>query len=249
MVVQSQNGTLDDQKKWDLVYISDSTGWGVAEKYAENIARETGKIVEVHDYSIGMLPALDVLKALQRDPGSTVRKELGTLQADIAEAEVIVFFGNPRGEASEEGVTGGMENCLGGSIPPNDCTSALYEPYVENLKSIYAEILALRGGKSTIIRAVDFANPLLSQHRRDNIETTCRACFEIFNARIREAAEAYNVPLVSVYDAFNGKKHNEDPVEKGYIGPDGMHASGKGQQVIADLLSNAGFEPIERKIT
>jgi len=63
--------------------------------------------------------------------------------------------------------------------------------------------------------------------------------------QVREAAEAFNVPLISVYDAFNGTDHNEDPREKGYIGSDGEHASDRGQQVIADLLSEAGYKPIE----
>jgi lysophospholipase L1-like esterase len=170
---------------------------------------------------------------------------LETLRADIAEAEVIVFFGNPRGDSSEGGVTGGMEICIDGYKAPDDCTPELYEPYIENLKAIYDEILALRKGKPTIIRAVDFYNPIISRHRANNVEVECTQCFEIFNSAVRQAAEAYNIPLISVYDAFNGSNHDEDPREKGYIGSDGVHASEQGRQVIADLLSEAGYEPIE----
>jgi lysophospholipase L1-like esterase len=158
---------------------------------------------------------------------------------------VIVFFGNPRGEPSKGGATGGMESYLGGIKPLDDCTPELYEPYKENLKAIYDEMLALRNGKPTIIRAVDFYNPLISRHRANNAVVECTQCWEIFNSAVRQGAEAHDIPLVSVYDAFNGSNHGEDPREKGYIGSDGTHASEKGQQVVANLLSEAGYEPVE----
>jgi hypothetical protein len=163
---------LNELEEWDLVYISDSTGWGVAEKFANNIERDTGKTVRVHNYAIDSLRALRVLNALQSDP-ETVSKGFETLRADIAEAEVIVFFGNPRGDSAEGGVTGGMERCIGGTKAPDDCTPELYEPYIENVKAIYNEILALRKGKPTIIRAVDFYNPIISKHRANNMEVEC----------------------------------------------------------------------------
>jgi hypothetical protein len=245
MAACSKRNPLYELEEWDLVYISDSTGWGVAEIYAKNIERDTGKTVRVHNYAIDSLPALKILNALQSGTETITKKEFDTLQADIANAEVIVFFGNPRGDPSEGGVTGGMEKCISGRNAPDDCTSELYEPYIENLKAIYEEILALRDGKPTIIRAVDFYNPLISSHRARNIEVECTQCFEIVNSAVRQAADACNIPLVSVYDAFNGTNHDEDPREKGYIGSDGIHASIQGRQVIADLLSEVGYEPIE----
>jgi hypothetical protein len=245
MAACSKQNTLYELEEWDLVYISDSTGWGVAQRFAKNIERDTGKAVRVHNYAISSLPALRVLNALRSDPEAVTRRDFETLHADIAEAEVIVFLGNPRGNASEGGVTGGMEACIGGAKAPDDCTPELYEPYIENLKAIYEEILALRNGKPTIIRAVDFYNPIISRHRAHNMEAECTQCFEIFNSAVRQAAEAYSIPLVSVYDAFNGSNHDQDPREKGYIGSDGIHASAEGQQAIADILGESGYEPIE----
>ena len=238
--------SLDELKEWDLVYISDSTGWGVADKFADNIERDTGKIVQIHAYTVGGLSALKVLQALQSDPESVSDFKFRSLQADIAEAEVIVFFANAQGDPSKGGVLGGMDRCIAySSTPPEDCTLQLYEPYIENLKAIYEEILALRNGKPTIIRTLDFYNPLISEHRKRNTEIECTQCWETFNTAMRQAADAFNIPLVSVYDVFNGLNHDEDPREKGYIGTDGEHTSKQGQQVIADLLSEAGFEPVE----
>jgi hypothetical protein len=237
---------LDELAEWDLVYISDSTGWGVAEKYAENINRDTGKIVRVKDYAIGGLPAISILNVLRSDPEDLENDDqFKSLRSDIAEAEVIVFFANPRGDSSEGGVQGGLEDCISAVKPPDDCTLELYEPYISNLKAVYTRIFDLREGKPTIIRAVDLYNPIISIHRERNMEIECTACLETFNAAIRRAAETFNIPLISVYGAFNGFNHNEDPREKGFIGPDGIHASEKGKQVIADLLSGAGYVPVE----
>lgn len=236
---------MNELKDWDLVYISDSTGWGVADKFAENIERDTSKKVQTHNYAIGDLSALQVLKALQTEPESLDNGTFKSLQASVSEAEVIVFFANPRGDPSEGGVEGGLENCIRLEPPPYDCTLELYEPYIEILKAVYKEILALRNGKPTIIRAVDFYNPLISIHRERNMENECTQCFEIFNKAVRQAADTFNVPLISVYNAFNGSNHDENPRDKGYIRDDGIHASDKGRQVIANLLSDAGYEPIE----
>lgn len=247
IVVCGNTYSLDELEEWDLVYISDCSGWGVSDKFADNIERDTGKTVRIHKYLEGGLSALRVLQALQSDPESLSDLKGKALQADIAEAEVIVFFANPRGDPSKGGVQGGMEKCIGYGLGqlPEDCTLQLYEPYIENLKAIYEEILALRNGKPTIIRAVGFYNPLISGHRKQNMEIECTQCWETFNTAVRQAADAFNIPFVSVYDVFNGLNHDEDPREKGYIGTDGVHTSKQGQQVIADLLSKAGYEPVE----
>lgn len=236
---------MDELDEWDLVYISDSTGWGVADRYAANIEMDTGKTVNVHNYATGNLSALWVLNALESDPDSITSLAMESLQSDLAEAEVIVFFANPRGTPAEGGVQGGMEKCIGGSRAPDDCTLQLYEPYIENLISIYEKIFALRNGRPTIIRAIGFYNPLISRHRDNEIEIECTLCFENFNKAVQMAAEEFNIPFVSVFDAFNGKNHDEDPREKGYISSDGIHASKEGQQVIADILSEVGYEPTE----
>lgn len=241
--------SLDELEEWDLVYITDSSGMGVADKFADNIERDTGKTVRIsgYGYTVGGLSALRVLQALQSDPESLSDIKFKSLQADIAEAEVIVLFVTPRGDPSKGGVHDeGMEKCIGcDGLPPEDCTLQLYEPYIENLKAIFEEILALRNGKPTIIRAVDFYNPLISEHRKLNMEIECTQCWEIFNTAVRQAADAFNIPFVSVYDVFNGLNHDEDPREKGYIGTDGRHTSEQGRHVIADLLSEAGYKPVE----
>lgn len=241
LVACSQPNPLDDLEVWDLVYISDSTGWGVPDKFAANIERDTGKEVIVHSWAQGGLPALRVLDDLYAE---TLPRNL---REDIAEAEVIIFIANPHGDPEKGGINiGGIETCMNtlSCQEPENCTSEFYEPYVENLKTIYAGIFSLRAGQPTIIRAVDLYNPIISEHQECGTETVCTRCWETFNATLLQAADEYGVPLVSVYELFNGPDHDQDPREKGYIGHDGEHTNETGQQAIADRLSQAGYEPL-----
>ena len=167
----SRTNPLFRLDNWNLVYISDSTGWGVARIYSQNIERDTGKNVQIHDYAIGNLSAIDVLKALQGDPKSLSNKKLKNLQSDIAQAEVIIFLANPSGDPSYGGVQGGVEQCIAyhSDFQLDDFTPSLYEPYIKNLKTIYELIFNLRMGKPTIIRAKGFYNPLISEQIKLNI--------------------------------------------------------------------------------
>lgn len=54
-------GEMDTSEPWDLVWFSDSTGWGIAELWGERIEQELGVEVRVHDQSAGGLAAATVL--------------------------------------------------------------------------------------------------------------------------------------------------------------------------------------------
>ena len=241
LVACSKPNPLDDLEVWDLVYISDSSGFGVPDKFAANIERDTGKQVNVHNWLKGGLSALRVLEQIHAEPWYR------NLRDDITEAELIIFFANPRGDVEKGGINiGGIETCMNARScrEPENCTPEYYESYMENLKKVYAEIFSLRAGQPTIIRAVDFYNPLISEHQDCGTETVCTQCWETFNTAVHQAAAAYQVPVVSVYDLYNGPNHDEDPRAKGYIGSDGMHTNETGQQAIADFLSQAGYIPL-----
>jgi hypothetical protein len=161
---------LDELAEWDLVCISDSTGLGIAERYAENIRRDTGKSVRVRDYATGNLSAIRVLNALRTEAGNLTDERFRSLRADITDAEVIVLFANPRGDPSRGGIDTGIEGYISLERTPSNCTLELYQPYIENLKRVYEEVLALRAGSPTIVRALDLYNPLISVHRERNME-------------------------------------------------------------------------------
>lgn len=229
----------EGKAEWDMVFFSDSSGWGVADRYAAHIEKDLGVTVKVYDLSGPSLSAGTVLAALRgeesRYPTSTGVPDL------IREAEVVVFYANPQESVSESNP--GDWNCV--SLKPyvNDCSPETFDAYGADLEAIYREILALRGDSSIIIRAFDAYNPLYSVFREHGVYNECVRCWENYNEAIHQAAAVHNVLVAHVYDAFNGSNHDEDPREKGYIGDDGVHTTGAGRDVIAELLRELGYEP------
>ncbi len=229
----------EGKAEWDMVFFSDSSGWGVADRYAAHIAKDLGVTVKVYDLSGPSLSAGTVLAALR---GEESRYLTSTGVPDlIREAEVVVFYANPEESVSESNP--GDWNCV--SLKPyvNDCSPETFDTSGADLVAIYGEILALRGASSIIIRAFDAYNPLYSVFREHGVYDECVRCWKNYNESIHQAAAVHNVLVAHVYDAFNGSNHDEDPREKGYIGDDGIHTTGTGRDVIAELLRELGYEP------
>lgn len=228
--------------EWDLFFISDSSGFGAGELYAEYIERDLGVTVRLHDLALGNLSAGRVLRALGGETEyHAVLQKLSTLvrEADVA---VVVFYANPLDSISE--THPGDWNCVTPPYYVDDCSPETFEQYRADLDAIYEEILTLRSDAPIIIRAFDAYNPIYSLYRESGVYDECVRCWENYNEAIHQAAAARNVPIAHVYDAFNGPNHDEDPRDKGYIGPDGEHTSETGRKTIADLLWELGYEPL-----
>jgi len=232
---QLQPEEARSEEVWDLLYFQDSLGFGVADRYAEQIRAAVGTEVTVHDKAIGSLQAVNVLNGLRSDDTS----DWSDL---VREAEVIVFFGNPDGS----GTTSDIETCISGSTakrePPVHNTEADWMPYETVLDDVYREIWRIRDGEPVVLRAVEFINPAISAWREAGIEEECTEALEAMNRAIGNAAARGGATLVSTYDVFNGIDHDEDPRTKGWIGPDGIHLSDEGEQAVADALAASGFD-------
>jgi hypothetical protein len=219
---------------WDLVWFSDSSGFGVADLWAERIAAEQGVEVRVADHASTSLSAGSVLEQLDRQD----------IQAEVGEAEIILVYGNP----TRSGMVHTSDTCVSADPtprePPSLQTEADREPYRENLREIYERILALRDGQPTIIRAMDLYIPALAPWRQAGIEPECLHNFEVFSAAVPRVADEYGVPTASMLDAFNGPDHDQDPVERGFISGDGIHTSDAGRAAMVDVLDALGYEPV-----
>jgi hypothetical protein len=83
----------EEKALWDLVLLSDSSGWGVADLYAAYLEQELDVTVAVHDLSAGSLSASSVLAALRGE------RSVYPLSVDVPglvrKAEVVVVYGNP----------------------------------------------------------------------------------------------------------------------------------------------------------
>lgn len=74
-----------------------------------------------------------------------------------------------------------------------------------------------------------------------------RAIFDrIFELRAGQPTIMYDVTIASIDGLFNGPGHHEDPVDKGWIGPDGVHPSEAGTAAQVDFLDSLGYDPVHR---
>ena len=228
---------------WDLVWFSDSSGFYVARLWAARIEEELGVEVRLHDHASSNLRAVDVLASLEEP--SDVYSRLGDLRSEVAEAEIIVIFGNP----SNSGTTDDMRvPCVNTSTvprdPPTRYSSEDFEPYRDVLVSIYERVFELVGDRPVIVRTIDWPNPFIVDWPLAGVEVECTAAWEAWSDAIGDAAAGFGVPLVSMYDTFNGPDHTEDPRAKGYAGADGWHPSAAGREAMVAALHETGYEPL-----
>ncbi|MBE0687799.1 MAG: SGNH/GDSL hydrolase family protein [Anaerolineaceae bacterium] len=233
---------MNNIEEWDLLWISDSIGWGVAEVYASYVSEDLGIKINLNDQRMPGLSAGKVLNLLKG--GSYTNLDLMNIADYIAEAEIIVFYGNP--ERSVDPDNPGDWIC--GESPVNqcyvtNCEMDTFDLYIDHVKEIYGIIKTIRKGTPTMIRAYDSYNPrLVSQCLPGGTFDECRACWENYSKAIHIAAEEMGVPVANVFDAWNGVDHTENPVDKGYVRDDGEHPNEKGAEVIASVLRDLGYE-------
>jgi lysophospholipase L1-like esterase len=99
------------------------------------------------------------------------------------------------------------------------------------------------------MRATDAYMPAIADRRLAGVEVECTAAWQAYSDTMRDAAAAFAVPTVSMYDAFNGPDHAEDPRQKGHIISDGEHTSPAGRQAMVAALYEACYEPVQRDET
>ena len=229
------SGSLDTLERWDLVFYSDSLGSSVAEQWAERIESTVGVEVVVHDFAISVLPATDIAEWIA--PG-------GKHHELIREAEIIAFFGNPIGS----GTVADSSTCISPSTaprePPAEFRKDDWTGYRDVLRSIFDSVFEARAGKPTIIRSMDFLLSVVAEWKQAGIYDECLRELSLMNEIIAETAAEYDVPVASVFAAFNGPRHDEDPKDKGWIGPDRIHPSPEGQVAMVEVFHSLGYEAI-----
>jgi hypothetical protein len=231
---------LGPGETWQLVIISDSSFWGVGDILADRIEKDTGVAVEYVDYAFGSQSARDVLDALQT--GSSPSMAMEKLPEILKSAEYVVVFLNYWDSIDAEHPLM-MDQCFA-SQKPKSCDPENFEQWTADLNGIWGEILKLRAGQPTILRAVDLYNPLVQPWKENDVFEDCTKCWENLSDAARKAAEPYNIPFLSRLDMMNGTNHDEDPRLKGFILDDGEHLSKLGAKYMADLLAEMGYDPV-----
>lgn len=232
-----------ESEPWDLVWFSDSLGFYVADLWAAYIEEEFGVVVRVHDHAVRSLRAVDVLDAIVEPTGDFSR--LGDMRSEVAEAEIILIFGNP----SNSGTTDDMRiPCVTTSTEPRDPPTRYsdedFEPYQDVLASTFERVFELVGERPVVVRTIDWPNGFVTDWPLAGVEEECTAAWEAWSDAVGDAAAEFGVPFVSMYDAFNGPDHTEDPRAKGLAGADGWHPSSAGREAMVAALHEAGYEPL-----
>jgi len=222
---------------WDLVVLADSSGWGLADAWAELIRRDEGVQVEVHDFAVGMQSGSVLLEHL-RTKGDPQREA-------VREAEVISVWGGPSGLVWKSD----MNNCYlwpDGSHPPTRISRQDLEPFAQMWRDILSEINALRNGEPTALRTRDLYNPVLSLYIEGGIADVCVRGLARMSSIVREETRRAGGEFVAVGRAFNGPDGMQDPRERGMF-EDLEHLNDKGIALMARLHHDAGYAELTRE--
>ena len=229
-------------EEWDVVVIGDSTLWGIGENISEHIENDYGIAVNLHDFSIGNLTAVQALEAVMNsEPDSPHAKMYGWPEI-IQESEYIILHPSPAESISSSNP--GDWSCMYPPYYVDDCSLETLEQFQSDLRKIVDEIQDLRGGKPIIIRFGSYWGRPGYWEADDAVEE-CRTCLETYSTAIEQVAKQFGIPFISFMDILNGADHNLDPEDLGYIGIDNVHMSEEGMRLLADQIWDLGVSPVK----
>lgn len=214
----------------------DRSGRGWVEYYAERIRAGTGREVNVTNLARNGTRSLDLVMAVQQ--AADVRNA-------IAGADIVVLgIGGADVNVGDSLLEAG--NCGG-----TDCYDPSIAAYGANIDAIAAEIVKLRGGRPTVLRAITQPNaltgaeavipPFLAPVATEVGVHVARG----FNAATCAAMDAHGGACVDVLTAINGPDGTADGYKSGLLNiADCCYPSERGHRMIADLLYKTGLAPL-----
>lgn len=236
----SPESTEEPDNVWTLVVLGDSSLWELGKALEAQIESDVGVEVRLEDFALPALSAGQVLEVLHT--GSSDNLRLLDLSAALKEADMVVMFVNPM-QSIDPQLPLDLDVCFESGLPES-CGPETLERWISDLIAIWDEIIQLREGQPTILRATDLYNPLVVPWQEAGVFEACTKCWENLSDAARSAAEARSIPFLSRLNAFNGPAHDEDPRIKGFIISDGEHPSELAARYTAELLSQMDYEPL-----
>jgi lysophospholipase L1-like esterase len=216
-----------------------SIGDGYVPTYERLVEADSGASVNAINLSVPGWTSSDLLGAIR-----------GNLLFRISVATSTIVTVNIGGNDLLDGRGTYKDRACGGA-DNQDCLRAGVATFSANFNAILAEVRALRGSRNTIIRTMDVYNPYVNEDRaqdtwpndQGNDFQVLKPYLDSINSQIAATAAARNIPCAKVYLAFNGPNGDIDPSNLGLIAFDGLHPSGRGHRLIADLLRGLGYNP------
>jgi lysophospholipase L1-like esterase len=234
---------------WSLVVVGDSIAYesslvcpgctGFADRYASAILKATGHPVNVQNLSQRGLQIDVLLEELKTD----ARRRDALANADII--VVNIAHNDTAWIRDDDPCDGPNGDKPDWSKYNSTCASAAAEVFRPKFESVYAQIVALRGGKPTIFRTINryndwigWADGALPPEATD----ATRVVVDAWSAMICETAQANGFICADIYHAFNGPDGLTPSGD--LLGKDYTHPSDKGNEVIARVLTDLGYTPL-----
>lgn len=235
---------------WSLVVVGDSIPFNspqdcpgcksFVDRYAEAVTAATGHAVEVQNLSQHNSLQIDgLLQELETD---TLRREA------LANADIIIV-----GIAHNDAAMNSNDDVCDGPNSDNpdwskysaECAVASAELFRPKFESVYSQIVALRDGEPTIFRTVNRYNDWNGWPGHDlspeGLQTT-KEVIDAWNEMLCTAAEKKGFVCADIYTAFNGPDGLTPSGD--LVAADYTHPSDKGNEVIAQVLTDLGFAPL-----
>lgn len=225
---------------WQYTALGDSLAVGVLDtqggyvvRYRSFLQSDANREVMLTNLGQNGWQSSDLLNAVRNDT---------TFRNALSSADVVTFDigGNDLLHALNlfrQGACGGADN--------QDCMRSAVANFIPNWDATVQEILTLRDKNRTIIRTMNVYNPFVGELMVTGTFPIVKGYLDQVDAHIASSAAANGIPMVRVYEAFNGPNGDEDPVMKGYISVDGIHPNDAGHKVIADLFRGLGYAPLK----
>lgn len=224
---------------WDLVVVGDSAWNGIGFLVARAVEDAQGVEVSLHEwinpdqesYLTGGERSADLLQRLRADED---------LRRDLSEAEMILFD-VPMGVVND--VCPGDPG-VGTVEMAEACMPEASAAYRADVGPIFEELVALRDPSEAVIRVADLWQFFYPTFRDHGTYDVVRPAWQEMNGAVADAADQHGIPLIHAYDAFSGQGGDRDPVAAGDVTGDQVHLAVEGQQRLAALILDLGFEPL-----
>ena len=210
--------------EWDYLALGDTRtaigSW--PDLYAAHIETDLGVQICVQNWGSGSQTSEALLVEI---------RENASLRFAIQQAEVLTVW------------TGGYTVWEALTKEYVSCGESLVKDFGNDLDQIIAVILGLRNPNPTIIRLLTFYQLRVNVLRELGFQEEKAHCLAAYNEQVHRVGARYNIPVAQVHLAFNGPEGDDDPEELGYL-KDMIQYSPEGDAVIADLLRELGYEPV-----
>jgi len=213
---------------------------GFVDRYAQALTEATGKEITVHNESMHTGLTLEGLL----DQLDDFAEELST--ADI----IIVGIAHNSSELAQYQPCDAPLRASG--YPnwdlvedPEGCAVASAEEYRPQYESLFTQVAKMREGSPTILRALNRYSDWIGWEEAELTpadEEKTKVILDAWSAMICDEATASGFECADIYHAFNGDDGLSPAGD--LLAGDYTHPSDRGNEVIAEVLIDLGFDPL-----